>query len=294
MRDCFRFASWLVPLLLLACSAHEPAPVAIPGTGSAEQPVASTANAAAALPTTSTGALNGTSWQLVRFTGGDGARLVPDDGMKYTLQFGSDGHVAVRLDCNRGSGSWQEPSAGMLELGPMAMTRAACPPGSMHDQIVRQWPYVRSYVIRDGHLFLALMADGGIYEFTALSAPADAPATATLTNTYWKLMTLDGAAVTPAPGAREIHLILQLAQQRVSGFGGCNRLMGGYLLDGGQLSFSQLAGTMMACERDSMDTEQRFHAMLQKVARWRVDGEKLDLLDVSGATLAQFESRYMQ
>src|SRR6478609_1064675 len=282
MHEGFRIASRLAPLLLLACA-----------TG-AVRPAATAGAASRAAPTPTASALPGTVWQLVRFTGGDGASLVPDDGQKYTLQFDSDGHIAVRLDCNRGSSTWREPQAGTLELGPMALTRAACPPASMHDQMVRQWPYIRSYVIRDGHLFLALMADGGIYEFMPLSAPADAPATATLTNTYWKLMTLDGAAITPAPGAREIHLILQLAQQRVSGFGGCNRLMGGYLLDGGQLSFSQLAGTMMACDRDSMDTEQRFHAMLQKVARWRVDGEKLDLLDDSGATLAQFESRYMQ
>jgi para-nitrobenzyl esterase len=34
----------------------------------------------------------------------------------------------------------------------------------MHDQIVKQWGNIRSYVLR-GHLFLALMADGGIYEF---------------------------------------------------------------------------------------------------------------------------------
>jgi hypothetical protein len=27
------------------------------------------------------------------------------------------------------------------------------------------WPYIRSYVMKDGHLFLSLMADGGIYEF---------------------------------------------------------------------------------------------------------------------------------
>jgi para-nitrobenzyl esterase len=39
-----------------------------------------------------------------------------------------------------------------------------CPPGSLHDQIVREWGYIRSYVLEDGHLFLALMADGGIYE----------------------------------------------------------------------------------------------------------------------------------
>jgi len=33
------------------------------------------------------------------------------------------------------------------------------------DHIVKQWGNIRSYVIKEGHLFLALMADGGIYEF---------------------------------------------------------------------------------------------------------------------------------
>jgi para-nitrobenzyl esterase len=47
----------------------------------------------------------------------------------------------------------------------MALTRAMCPPESLHDQLVKHWPYVRSYVIRGGHLHLSLMADGGIYEF---------------------------------------------------------------------------------------------------------------------------------
>jgi hypothetical protein len=32
-------------------------------------------------------------------------------------------------------------------------------------RVVKQWGYIRSYVIKDGHLFLALMAGGGIYEF---------------------------------------------------------------------------------------------------------------------------------
>ena len=40
-----------------------------------------------------------------------------------------------------------------------------CPPGSLHDQIVKQWGNVRSFVIKEGHLFLSLTADGGIYEF---------------------------------------------------------------------------------------------------------------------------------
>lgn len=51
------------------------------------------------------------------------------------------------------------------EVNRAALTRAKCPDGSLHDRIVKHWTYIRSYVIRDGHLFLALMADGGIYEF---------------------------------------------------------------------------------------------------------------------------------
>jgi para-nitrobenzyl esterase len=50
-----------------------------------------------------------------------------------------------------------------------------CPPGSLHDQIVKQWDYIRSYVIKDGHLFLSLMADGGIYEFEQMAGRAAGP-----------------------------------------------------------------------------------------------------------------------
>jgi para-nitrobenzyl esterase len=109
--------------------------------------------------------LGGTSWQLVKFRGGDGTVLTPDEKAKYTLAFNADGSFAARIDCNRGRGAWTSPAAGRLEFGPMALTRAMCPPESLHDRIVRQLPYVRSYVIRDGHLFLSLMADGGSYEF---------------------------------------------------------------------------------------------------------------------------------
>ena len=112
--------------------------------------------------------LDGTAWRLVKFQGGDGTVLVPDDGSKYTVAFGADGRVAVRFDCNRGSGGWSSPGPGQLQFGPMAMTRAMCPPGSLHDRMVKHWFYVRSYVIREGHLYLSLMADGGIYEFEPL------------------------------------------------------------------------------------------------------------------------------
>ena len=101
----------------------------------------------------------------MKFQGGDAAVLVPDDSAKYTLAFAADGSMTVRFDCNRGRGMWKSPGLQQLEFGPLALTRAACPPGSLHDHLVEHWSSVRSYVVKDGHLFLSLMADGGIYEF---------------------------------------------------------------------------------------------------------------------------------
>jgi heat shock protein HslJ len=109
--------------------------------------------------------LGATSWRLVRFQGGDDKVLVPDDPVNYTIAFGTDGNISARIDCNRGRGTWKSSGPNQLQFGPLALTRAMCPPGSLHDQIVKHWEYVRSYVIKDSHLFLSLMADGGIYEF---------------------------------------------------------------------------------------------------------------------------------
>jgi para-nitrobenzyl esterase len=119
--------------------------------------------------------LEGTYWRLLKFEGGDDTILTPDDPMKYTIAFGADERVSVRFDCNRGSGTWKSLAPGQLELGGLALTRAYCGPSSLHDQLARQWPFIRSYVLRDGHLFLALMAYGGIYELEPRPASAGDP-----------------------------------------------------------------------------------------------------------------------
>lgn len=117
--------------------------------------------------------LIGTRWQLVSIQSMDDAQgtVRPAEPARYTLEFGTDGRVAVRLDCNRGSATWQaQPAAqvephrasGQLLLGPLASTRAMCPPDSLAPRLASSWPFVRSYVIEAGRLHLSLMADGGI------------------------------------------------------------------------------------------------------------------------------------
>ena len=114
------------------------------------------------------GDLDGTAWRLLNITSMNDTIDVPDDPDKYTLEFGPDGSAAMRLDCNRGTGSWSSESASQLTFGPVAATRALCVPPSLGEKYLAQFEWVRSYTMKDGHLFLATMADGSIIEFEPL------------------------------------------------------------------------------------------------------------------------------
>lgn len=120
--------------------------------------------------------LAGTLWQLRAILSMDdaqGTTRVPQP-QRFTLRFDANGNASLQLDCNRGFATWKaEPAAdglsGRLSFGPIAATRALCPPPHLDERIARDLPYVRGYRLKDGKLFLSLMADGGIYEW----APAD-------------------------------------------------------------------------------------------------------------------------
>jgi para-nitrobenzyl esterase len=113
----------------------------------------------------SPGGLEGTNWRLVEFEGGDGRVHTAQDRSKYAVAFAADGAVNVRIDCNRGHGTWKSPEAGQLQFGPLALTRAMCPQADLTNRLPRDWANMRSYVLKDGHLFISLMADSGTYEF---------------------------------------------------------------------------------------------------------------------------------
>jgi len=116
------------------------------------------------------GDLDGTSWQLVKFEGSEGTILVPaSDRSKYTITFGANGRATVRVDCNRGSGGWKYKGPNQIQFGSVSMTRAKCGPGSLHDRIVREGGVIRNYVIKDGRLFLSLLEDAGTYELEPLA-----------------------------------------------------------------------------------------------------------------------------
>lgn len=116
--------------------------------------------------------LAGTQWQLIAIQSMDDAQGTTRiaNPSSFSVHFGGDGRASFRLDCNRGTSSWKatpsaDASSGSMEFGPVATTRALCPPPHLDERVARDLAHVRGYLLKDGRLYLSLKADGGIYEW---------------------------------------------------------------------------------------------------------------------------------
>ena len=74
----------------------------------------------------------------------------------------------------------------------------------------------------------------------------------------------------------------------VGGSTGCNRFTAGYTLDGDSIDVGQIASTRMACLPPADAIEKAYLAAFGKVSGWRVDGDKLVLLDADRNELLRY------
>ena len=114
-------------LHVAACAATEPGAPLMPGSVNAPPPPIAAAGDAL---------LTGAVWSWQETVMNDGKRIVPAASGRYTLLFQPGGMIAVQADCNRGSGSYLL-NGGSLSFGPIAMTRAMCPPGSLDTEFLK-------------------------------------------------------------------------------------------------------------------------------------------------------------
>jgi putative lipoprotein len=121
----------------------------------------------------------------------------------------------------------------------------------------------------------------------------DAVPAANLSETYWKLSELNGTKIVmPASQTREIRIVLRADGTRVTGFGGCNQLMGSYQHTGSTLRFAQMASSRMACASPLMELESKVLSMLDAVNAYRINGDQLLLLK-GDQLVARFEAVYL-
>lgn len=101
----------------------------------------------------------------------------------------------------------------------------------------------------------------------------------------WELSILDGEQITVTP---PIYIDLT-DNNNVSGFIGCNRLIGSYAIENeSQIKFSQLGTTLMACPESEMELESQVLELLNTADNFTIDNGKLMLNIGRRAPLATF------
>jgi len=117
-------------------------------------------------------------------------------------------------------------------------------------------------------------------------------ALADLSNTYWKLVSLNEQAVVMTEGQeREAFLQLSGHDESVKGFAGCNRFTGSYTVNGNDLSFGPLAATRKACSA-GMETENELLQVLDGTAYFSIHEETLTLLNEHKRPVARLVAVY--
>jgi len=96
----------------------------------------------------------------------NGTLVIPEGRDRYTLEFQPGGTVRVRADCNRGSASYVR-SGGTLDIGPVALTRMACPSDTRDVDFLKGLGAVAGHLIRGNDLVLTLKGDSGSMRFTS-------------------------------------------------------------------------------------------------------------------------------
>ena len=128
-----------------------------------------------------------------------------------------------------------------------------------------------------------LMAVTGVVQGEGSKQKADAP----LEKTEWRLVWLGRTKIEAGTPQQMPYFQLDPDSHRVSGSGGCNRLMGSYELAGDHLKFTQMAMTRMACIHGG-DTEINFSKALDQVTQWRIVKGKLLFMDADQHVVAKF------
>jgi putative lipoprotein len=111
-----------------------------------------------------------------------------------------------------------------------------------------------------------------------------------LEDTTWRATRVNDKDVVANENKRFPYIVLQSADHRAAGSGGCNRITGTYSVEKQTVHFGPMASTMMACP-SGMDTEKDFLQALDQAHSWKIQGSELELYGEDGALVIRFEAR---
>lgn len=109
---------------------------------------------------------------------------------------------------------------------------------------------------------------------------------ATLQNTNWELIEMNGQVISRAKDANNYTMLLT-DDNKINGVGDCNRYFGGFEVNNNTMKVGDLASTRMMCPNQAQ--ENAFLKMLSTVHSYKIDGRILMLSDVDNKLVATFQ-----
>ncbi|MDV2481993.1 META domain-containing protein [Methanoculleus sp. Wushi-C6] len=236
--------------------------------------------------------LAGTDWVLDGYsTGGDAVSSVIA-GTTITATFSPDGNVTGNAGCNHYGGNYLLDGTN-LSVSSVYSTLMYCeePAGTMEQEAryLGHLANVSSYRVEGDRLTLTDAAGIDLLFFVQAEEVPAAP----LTGTGWTLesYSTDGVSASSVIAGTAITAAFS-DDGNVTGSAGCNRYGAGYLLDGANLTVEPPISTKMHCGEPEgvMEQENRYLSLLESVTGYRIDGDRLDLLDGSGRALLSYRA----
>lgn len=113
--------------------------------------------------------------------------------------------------------------------------------------------------------------------------------TINLDNTSWKLDSYRSSIDHIVSPISTTKLTLEFKDGKISGSAGCNSYFAKYTQEGSSLNFGLIGSTKMYCTNPSvMDQETTYFSSLKATNKFKIDGNKLILMDADGKVLLTF------
>jgi len=229
--------------------------------------------------------LAGKKWQLSEAPGSD---LPAGLDLSHAyLEFSPELKVSGSSGCNRINGGYTLNDSELILGSPMAMTRMACPGdfAKLESVVMDGLKSVDGYELKGDVLNLLINGEPTLRYKAEVVAGVES---STRLEGKWLLNDISSLSIPDDINPAEVAYIEFLADGKVAGKTGCNRLMSSYTQDGNQLKFGIGAGTMMMCPPDFMQIESGIQKAMVETTAFTIDGEALRLKNKEDDTLAVF------
>jgi len=227
----------------------------------------------------------GVEWRLTSYLNGANV-MTPVTGVKpVTAFFDTTGKVSGSGGCNQYSATYTVAGTGITITQPIS-TLMACEESVMQQEsmYLADLTKASSYSYTPGDTLTFFDASGAV--ILVYKRPVDESAGQPPIIGAWDLFSYNngkGAIQTVITGS------VTTADFRVvgtlSGSGGCNQYSATYTTSGQEITITQPASTMMACENPLMQQETQYLSLLPKASTYKISGDQLTLFDSNGTKL---------